>query len=241
MRGIENGPVHLVRAAGLAGVVTPVPASEFAEDVLDERLADLAWVGERGVAHETVLNWFADRGPVVPLAPFSLHRDEDAVRRRLDERRDAFAATLRRLEGRREWGVRVRRTERVAEHLEALSPRLRALAAEAAAAPPGRRYLLARRVDAARAEELRSVGGVVAGRVFDALKEPAVDARPLPITVAGAAEAAQPLVLNAVFLVDGAGFVGFQGEVSRLAAEYRPLGFEWEFTGPWPAYHFVEP
>jgi hypothetical protein len=77
--------------------------------------------------------------------------------------------------------------------------------------------------------------------VFEALAGRAEAAKALPTSVAGAAEPARPLVLKAVFLVAESSFDAFRDELSRLAGEYRPLGFEWEFTGPWPAYHFVEP
>ena len=46
-------------------------------------------------------------------------------------------------------------------------------------------------------------------------------------------------VLNAVFLVRRDEFESFRRCVSDMVAEHKGKGFHFEFSGPWPAYHFV--
>lgn len=240
LTGIESAPVRLLRADGVAAVVGDVSSEIYAAEKLDARLADLAWVGERGVAHEIVLTWFADRGPVIPLSLFSLHRDEQRVRERLGQHAPRLRELLTRLAGRQEWGVKVRRIDAtLAAHLELLSPRLRALAQEMESAPPGRRFLLAKKRDAMRGEELRAVSADTARRVFEELEASAERSTRLAV-VANAAEAERPLVLHGAFLVPQAEFATFQQRLSEAAHRYGSLGFEFEFTGPWPAYHFAD-
>src|SRR5690606_33688413 len=77
--GLEGAPVAVLRTGSVAGVVSEVPEEVYSDDALNSRLDDLAWVGERGLAHERVLDWFAERGPVIPLSLFSLHADRDRV------------------------------------------------------------------------------------------------------------------------------------------------------------------
>jgi hypothetical protein len=241
LRGIEDGAVFLLRAGGVAGIVGRVPAESYAEDVLESRLADLGWVGERGIAHEQVLNWFADRGPVVPLTPFSLHRDEERVRQRLEELGEGFHETLLRLRGRREWGVKLWRTPDAAEHLRDFSAPLRALEQEIATASPGRRYLIEKKRDGIRAEELRSFTVETSRQLFVELARQAEQAKRLPLPATGDAGTARALALHAAFLVPDEAFTAFQERLSALAARYAEAGFECEFTGPWPPYHFAEP
>jgi hypothetical protein len=237
---VEGGAVRLVRAGGVAGIVSPVPDEAYGEAALNARLADLAWVGERGIAHERVLSWFVDRGPVVPLTPFSLHADEARLRERLVEGGDRFRGTLHRLTGRRDWGVRIWRTGEVEAHLDELSPRLQALNREIAAASSGRRYLLERKRAALRAEELRGIAATVAREAFTTLARQAEAAQQLPIAAPNSTTAERTLALHAAFLVADTRFSAFQEPLSELVGRYRPAGFEWEFTGPWPPYHFVD-
>src|SRR5687768_11347120 len=77
LTGIDGSAVSVVRGGRVAGVVSSVAAADYSDELIDSRLSDLDWVGQRGVAHEQVLDWFADRGPVVPLSLFSLHHDAE--------------------------------------------------------------------------------------------------------------------------------------------------------------------
>jgi hypothetical protein len=47
------------------------------------------------------------------------------------------------------------------------------------------------------------------------------------------------MVLNAAFLVATSEFAVFQQRLSELLTRHQPQGFRFDFTGPWPAYHFV--
>lgn len=240
LSGLEGGPVRLLREGELAAAVSDVPATAYADEPLDARLGDLAWVGERGLAHERVLDWFAERGPVVPLSLFSLHRDDARVRARLADEAERVRPLLESLRGRTEWRVKLwRRDSVVAEHLDELSPTLKGLAAEIEQAPPGRKYLLLKKRDSARAEELRRVSERVGQVLFEALREHADRGVIIPAT-RGAPQTGHVLTLDSAWLVNEPAFTAFQQRLGELAGEFQPHGFEFEFTGPWPPYHFTE-
>jgi hypothetical protein len=240
LRGVDDAAVRLVRTPTLAAAVSDLDAAHYVDEALEARLDDLAWVGERGVAHERVLDWFAERGPVIPLSLFSLHRDDQRVRERLQGEEERLAERLERLRGTREWGVKLwRRDAQLAEHLQELSPSLHALQAEMESAPPGRRFLLGKKRDALHAEELRRVAARVTHQVYAALREAAAEATTTSLPPSPS-EAERVLALHAAFLVPDAGFPAFQQRLGELAVTFQPLGFEFEFTGPWPPYHFAE-
>ncbi|HEU4632162.1 MAG TPA: GvpL/GvpF family gas vesicle protein [Gemmatimonadaceae bacterium] len=240
LAGLDDGGVRLLPVGDVAAVVSDVDGATYAEDVLDERLRDLAWVGERGLAHERVATWFADRGPIIPFTLFSLHRSEARLRERLAERAPQLRERLERLAGRREWGIKLWRDEaRFARQVAGLSAPLQALEAEMATAAPGRRYLLRKKQDALRADESRRVAAEIVRTVYATLAGEAEAARALPLPPAAASGAERVLVLHAAFLVSEAGFAAFQQRVQALEAAHREAGFTWEFTGPWPPYHFA--
>ena len=47
------------------------------------------------------------------------------------------------------------------------------------------------------------------------------------------------MVLNAAFLVPEDGLENFQRMLSSLDERHGRHGFRFDFTGPWPPYHFV--
>lgn len=239
VQGLEGASVRLVRVDDLAAVVSELPLEGYDERTLDTRMSDVQWVGERGLAHERVLTWFVDRGPVVPFTPFSLHHGEEAVTERIRERVALLRDALGRVQGRREWGIKLwRDEERFAERLDAESPVLRELGAELEGASAGRRFLLVKKRDALRTDEARRISHETARAVFRALTDCAVGSRALELPPP-IARGPRALVLHAAFLVSDEEYGAFEELVQQLATTYTRKGFDWEFTGPWPPYHFT--
>lgn len=237
LRGVDDAPVERLALADVGALVSRVPAAAYAQEVLDAHLADPAWLGPRAQAHEGVLLWYLDRGPVLPLAPFSLHRDEAALEARLAPVAEALRAELDRLRDRAQWGVRLWLVDvdAAAQAAAAASVELRALEAERAAAPPGRRYLLDKKADQLRREALRQWRLARAQELASALAPLAdeMERRPLP-----GGEAARTLLLDLALLVADAARDALQRALGAFAAAHAPA-LRIELTGPWPAYRFV--
>lgn len=238
IEGIDGGPVHLLRLGDVAAVVGTADAGTYAEARLNERLQDLRWVGERGVRHEAVLNRLADAGPVVPLKLFSLHRDVASVAARVRADAPRLRAALERLRGRREWGVRLLRSDEGDAALAAASPELAALDAQIAAAAPGTAYLLRRKRESAAEEALRAAAASIAGDAYHRLAAAAEAALAVPAAAPAPGKRAR-LALDAYFLVPEGDTEAFRAAVSAVAASAAGQGMETQFTGPWPFYHFA--
>src|SRR5438874_1458678 len=62
---------------------------------------------------------------------------------------------------------------------------------------------------------------------------------PIPRVAADAVDSRGSMVLNAAFLVAPAKLEPFQIALTDLVARHSAVGFRFDFTGPWPPYHFV--
>jgi hypothetical protein len=142
----------------------------------------------------------------------------------------------------REYALRVYRVD--AELLGAaasLSPRLSELATTAESASPGQRYLLERKLDGEKKLELRSLSRQIVEEIVGELTPHTLQVVRSPIPRAADAETATrgTMVLNAAFLVAPDGFDGLQRALTSLVTRHGAHGFRFDFTGPWPPYHFV--
>jgi hypothetical protein len=107
LRGVGGLPVRPVRVDGLVAAVSDVPADDYGEQELKERMEDLGWLEVVARAHHGVVAARAARTAVLPLRRATVHRDEERLRLMLVERRCGLAALLARLAGHAEWGVKV--------------------------------------------------------------------------------------------------------------------------------------
>jgi hypothetical protein len=231
LRGIDGGRVEAIVEGHLLGVTSAVPASDYEEEPLNERLQDLEWLAPRAASHQEVNGKLLElAAAVIPLAFGAIYRDAEGVRELLRTRADDFADRLRAVEGRAEWIVSIERDGSGAPTGGAV----RALDAEIAAAPPGRAFLLGKRRDEVIREERRTRDAAVAEETWATIeaiaervyREPLIDD---PTAVA---------IARFSVLANRDREVELGDVVRRLGASGASDGYRVRLSGPWPAYRF---
>jgi len=242
--GLDDSGVALERHDRIAALVSVLESDQYAPAALETNSGDVEWLSPRAVAHDRVLTWASDRGggAVVPLPMFSLFSGQQAVRAMLRERASQLASTLARVAKGREYALRVYRVD--AELLAAvasLSPRLREMAKTAESASPGQRYLLERKLDGEKKVELRSLSQKIVEDIVNELRPQTLSVvrSPIPRVVEAETATRGTMVLNVAFLVAPEQFEALQRTLTSLVAVHGAHGFRFDFTGPWPPYHFV--
>jgi hypothetical protein len=243
--GLDDVDVTIERFDGtrVAALVSILDEKRYAPNAVETNSGDVEWLSPRAVAHDRVLTWASDLGAVIPLPMFSLFSGRDAVRAMLDERSAELEETLEKLGTGREYALRVYRIDReLLGVITTLSPRLGELAATAAAASPGQRYLLERKLETEKKAEVRVVTQRVVDEIMSELGAHAsLQARsPIPrVSEADAAASNGSMVLNAAFFVTPDAFEAFQKTLTSLIERHGTTGLRFDFTGPWPPYHFA--
>src|SRR5262245_60621410 len=95
----------------LSVIVADVPADVYNSAAIDERLSDLDWVGACGGAHHAVADALFAAHRVVPLRLFTLFADDKRTQAALARMRPRIRTALSRLEGRKEFVLRVGRPD----------------------------------------------------------------------------------------------------------------------------------
>jgi hypothetical protein len=242
--GLDDAAVTIERrdGAGAAALVSQLSGAHYAPAALEQNSGDVEWLSPRAIAHDRVLTWASDLGAVIPLPMFSLFSGRDAVQAMLGERLPELEPALARLGQGREYALRVYRVDaELLDVIASLSPRLDDMAKAAAAASPGQRYLLERKLDGEKKAELRGVTQRIVDEIASALAAHARDSvrSPIPKVSDAAAAARGVMVLNAAFFVAPTALEDFQKTLTSLVEKHGAHGFRFDFTGPWPPYHFA--
>ncbi len=229
--GLDGTAVSLVPVGDLQALASELPDAEYDPATVEARLADIDWLSPRAVAHDAVVSWASDRGGVVPFPMWVLFKDRPSLESGLAPRVAEFHRALDRVTPGREYSVRVFAFK---DRVAALSPAVAELESEIQSATPGQRYLLERKLDAVRQTEAREVSASVSRSIHEDLSRHALGAITEPPPKAAAAA-----ILNAAYLVSREAPEPFQAKLTDLIHKFEPMGFRFEFTGPWPPYHFV--
>ena len=231
LRGIDGGLVEPIVHDPLLAATSVVPASEFEEGPLNERLQDLDWLAPRAAAHQDVnaaLLRLADA--IVPLSFGAIYRGTAGVNDLLDARAAELRQRLAALSGKAEWIVSVEREDISTP----ASAALRALDEEIATAAPGRGFLLSKRRDDLLREERRERDAVIVEETANAVSGAALKVyREALIDDSAVAAVARFSVLAA-----RAGEARLHDAVDAVAASEAGRGYRVRLSGPWPAYRF---
>jgi hypothetical protein len=235
-RGMDRAPVRSIARADVAALVTAVEAEQYSGDAPAERMGDPEWLTPRAVTHDAVITWAADRDAVVPFPMWVMFREESAVSAMLDDRHDEFREMLDRVNGARELCVRIFADQTaLADAAERIDDRLGELERQAAVASPGQAYLLRRKLAELRKSASRDAASRIADQAHAALSD-----RSRESVARDSSPSNEPgVLLDAAYLVDNGLYDSFRSAVTELMATYGPAGLRFDFTGPWPPYHFV--
>jgi len=225
-----GAPRAIDAGAGLWLVASDAPADRYGEKAIERGLSDLAWVSERALPHEAVVEYVGRSGTVLPMKLFTLFRSDERALEHVAGQRKRIARLLERLAGREEWGIRLLLDEPRALERAAASARGEAKGAS------GTEFLLRKKKQRDLSLEVIERGGERASTLFDELSRRADGARrrPPPPGPAG-----RRILLDAAFLVRRGRVKQFQAAARKARAGLERDGYELTLTGPWPPYNFV--
>lgn len=236
--GVAGEPVVAVRHLGLAVLAGAVPAEDFDEGPLRERLEDMAWLEKVARTHQRVVDTVGAESCVIPVRLATVCHGEEGLRRMLATGRERFASALDRLEGRVEWGVKAYAATPAPQ--EPPAPKEPpAGTPNAPGAMSGRDYLRRRKAQRQAAEGRWGDTEEGARLVHDTLSGLAERARLHPPQDPRLSGVSDRNVLNAAYLVRREDSAAFAERVGELAG--RTAALRVELTGPWAPYSFTAP
>ncbi|MET7933826.1 GvpL/GvpF family gas vesicle protein [Streptomyces sp. NPDC005322] len=252
-----GAPVRALPAGRLTAVVQDVPAADFAEEALRERLSDRDQLERCARAHHEVITAVSAVAPAVPLPLATLYRGDERARDALREKEESFLATLDRIAGRAEWGVKVyalagqpaareatapAATSSGAAH-EATAPAATSSGAahEAtapAAASSGLAYLERVRNQHKGREQRQNAALRAAERVDAVVRGLAVATRRLRPHGPEVTGPHRTHVLNAAYLIDHGRERQLRAALASLREDETAVRIE--LSGPWAPYSFAD-
>jgi len=232
-------PVYEIAHGDLLILVSAVSLAEYDLNALESHLEDLSWLEFLAVSHQRVMTELLERYTLLPLKLCTLYTDEERARAVLSDGGAQFRTALDRIEGAIEWGVKAYCDKAaLAAWAEHAAPQLNQLAKSVAAASPGARYMLQKRLQRAAQEASEDLRRSYTQASHLLLSAQARAAEQNPVQPAQIHKRSDDMVLNGAYLVDEGAADRFAATIQELSDQYGPCGFTFVLTGPWPAYSF---
>ena len=225
---VESGPV--------SAFYSLVDDVDYSQAVIDARSKDVEWLGAIGYRHQSMMTDLMRGGTIVPLRAFTLFATPERLRAHLDAERETYLRILDRLEGKKEWTLRIEfDPQKWSDAIVRRVDSLRAIAEEAEGAGAGKAFLLRKKLDEEKKRASREAEQQIVGEVEDA-----VTSKLACDTVAETRQersGAFPQINVLINRDEEARLVELRDEMER---RYAGDGVTLALTGPWPPYTFAK-
>lgn len=237
IHGVSGSAVRALAHGGLAALVSDLPENVALDDVWQdaERVTSLA------LDHHRVLQRLVEDHTVLPLRFGAMFSDDGAVLAALLEHRHLLAQALERLDGAREWGLKIFCDHDVLRlQLSQGSDAVRVARARIAAAPEGHAFFLRRQLERQLDTELRQAVMRCVGQSAELLCTATRATATLNVHPRSIHGHAAEMVWNGACLVARHDENRFFAAINALRDSYRQSGFEYEHSGPWAPCSFAD-
>jgi hypothetical protein len=240
LKGLADNPVRTIAGDGLTALVSmlamPADGTPFEEELKDPEQAKRLILD-----HHRVLQSLLHTRTVLPMRFGALFTDDEKVSEVLHEHRQGLLEALERVEGAREWGVKIFCDRSVLSgYLSEASPAVLAARNELAAAAPGRAFFLQRQIERLNEEEAERAIAQGAEESRLRLCEAARADASMKLQPAAVHGRADDMVWNNAFLVAKPDEEHFFALIEELRQVHGPRGFHYETNGPWPPFSFAD-
>jgi len=232
---------YFVYYQDLYAIVNNVKESEFDEENLKRNLADLEWIKTKAGIHEKAIETVMKNSCVIPFKFGTIFNTEENLKIMLKKHISKFKATLKYLEGKEEWGVKIYcdidklKGNLIREDKEFLN-----IDKEINSTSPGKAFILKKKkvelVNTSVNKKLNDYGQLI----FEKLNQHSIESRINKLLPKEVTERKEEMILNSAFLIKKNKVANFIEAESALKEIFQEMGFFLDCTGPWPPYNFCE-
>lgn len=242
--GIDGGKIFTVPEQNLEAVVSEVSLEEFgSEEIQRKAQKDLGWIKEKALTHEKIIEEAMGKEKIIPVIPMQfgvIFKTKENLEETLKKHCGQFRNSLEKLKGKQEWSVKAYLNHKTfKEEVKKVSPVVQEKEKEIARFPEGVAYFAQKQIDEAVSKEADRTFQNYGENFFEALKKYAEAGTKGKILEKEFTGKSLPMALNMIFLVSEEKLEDFIKEIDKLNRDYKPKGFNFEYSGPWPPYNFI--
>jgi len=257
-QGIDGGKIWTLPYQDLEAVVSEVSLEEFdSEEIQKKAREDLGWIKRKAQTHEKVMEEAMElQSPPFPLGGNPLKNKElkavipmkfglifkakEKLEETFKKHYPQFKENLKNLAGKQEWAVKVYLNRKIFEkELKKVSIVAQEKEKEIARLPEGTAYFMQKQIDEAVLKEAEKALESYTVSFFENLIKYAAAGTKGKILEKELTGKSLPMALNMIFLVSEEKLEDFVKEINTLNQKYKPKGFNFEYSGPWPPYNFI--
>jgi len=217
-----------------------VSPDEFSEENLEKNFADFHWIETHTRDHINVIARIMKKHTVIPFKFGTIFKNKESLEKFIADYSLSLSETFQTIRGKEEWSVQIYCDKKVLnEQIIEFSEKVRILERQILESPPGKAFLFNRGKNVLIEQEIGRLMKKNGQKCFDEYKSISQECCINNLLPRELTRRQDDMILNASFFVDKKNRTDFIHIASLQEVKYRPAGFSFVVTGPWPPLSFV--
>jgi hypothetical protein len=241
MKGFDGkGEIYTISIEKTTAIVCKLNSEEYSEEIIKEKINnDMEWLQEKAFHHHETVVGLSKLYTVIPLKFCTLYKTEASLKEAVQSNQSKMEHTFELLYGNEEWNLKIYcNGELLKKQVSQSNPAIEAKKAEISQLSKGKQFFEKKKLDKLIETELEEEKDRICEKVHAHLKEFVLQGnvkRNWSKDVTGRKE---NMTWNSVYLISSGSVEQFLEEIQQYEKQMGEMGWVFEPTGPWPAYHF---
>lgn len=241
LKGFDGeGVLYTIRIGKITAIVCDLDSENYSEESIKDRINDdMDWLQEKAFHHhETVLN-LSKIFTIIPLKFCTLYKNQNSLETAVQSNESKLMSTIDLISGNEEWNLKIYCDDQLLKKQVSLSnSAIEAKREEIGQMPKGKQFFERKKLDKLIESQLDEEKNKVSEQIHLHLKEFALRGnvkRNWGNDVTGRKD---NMAWNGVYLIPKSKIEEFLGKIQEYEKSMQKNGWQFETSGPWPAYHF---
>lgn len=234
-----NGDLYTVPIGKVTAVVCDIDA-EYTEDRIKDLINnDMEWLQEKAFHHHETVKNLSKEFTVIPLKFCTIYKNVDSLKSSIQSNEAQLMNTINSIIGKEEWNLKIYcDDQQLKQRIAQGHPAIEEKKAEISTLPKGKQFFEKKKIDKIVESLLEQEKNGVSEKIHQEL---------VKLTDKGAVKNAwskdvtgrkEHMTWNSVYLIPKTDVESFLEKIEQVQKEMLAAGWQFEPTGPWPAYHF---
>ncbi|MBI5417084.1 GvpL/GvpF family gas vesicle protein [Candidatus Poribacteria bacterium] len=232
--------IFYIRHNDIYAVAGSVSDDEFGETNIEKKLCEMEWLIPKVKAHMNINRIIMKNMTIVPFKFGTIFKTEESLKEMIDEYAPQLMDNIYKLNDKEEWAVRIYCDMNILnKKVSETSARIKQHDMEISCSGPGKAFLLKKKRDELIACETDKILDDYIKYCFDKFSSQSHEAVINKLFAENTDSHKSKMIFNSSYLLFKKNVNEFFDTIRKLKKIYCETGFEFEYSGPWPPFNFV--
>ncbi|WP_100333824.1 GvpL/GvpF family gas vesicle protein [Bacillus alkalisoli] len=234
------GDIYTIPIEKTTAVVCKLSSKQYTEENMKEKIHhDIDWLQEKAFHHHETVMELSKMYTVIPLKFCTLYKNEESLLQTVKSNEEKMERVFRLLKGNEEWNLKIFCDDHLLRNVvNQNNSAIEEKKEEISHLSKGKQFFEKKKLDRLIDQEMEAEKQRISELIHSQLEEFVIHGSVKWNWNKDVTGRKENMNWNSVYLISADKVEAFLEKIQKYEKEMSKMGWQFETTGPWPAYHF---